>query len=61
MDNQGMSEPSISVILRPGIGFTFDVIVRDLRGESRHRVTIEANEVQSWAKIGAEPSIASRP
>jgi ribosomal protein S16 len=56
MDNQGMSEPSISVILRPGIGFTFDVIVRDLRGESRHRVTIEANEVQSWAKIGAEPS-----
>jgi hypothetical protein len=56
MDNQGISEPSISVIPRPGSGFTFDVIIRDARGESRHRVTIAANEVQSWAKLGAAPS-----
>jgi hypothetical protein len=32
------------------------VIVRDLHGESRHRVTIEANEAERWAKLGAEPS-----
>ena len=40
----------------PGSGFTFDVIVGDLRGESQHRVTIEANEAERWAKLGAEPS-----
>src|ERR1700733_8392640 len=34
-----------------GRGFTFDVIVHDLRGESRRRVTIEANEVLRWRKI----------
>ncbi len=51
-----MSEPSISVTPRPGGGFTFDVIVRDPRGESRHRVTIEANEAERWAKLGAAPS-----
>ena len=49
-----MSAPWVTVTPCPGSGFTFDVIVRDLRGG--HRVTIEANEVQSWAKIGAEPS-----
>ena len=32
------------------------MIVRDLRGESRHRVTIEANEAERWAELGAEPS-----
>ena len=51
-----MSEPSVSVTPHPGSGFTFDVIVRDLRGESRHRVTIEASEAERWAKLGAEPS-----
>jgi hypothetical protein len=39
-----------------GRGFTFDVIVHDLRGESRRRVTIEANEAQRWKKLGAAPS-----
>ena len=39
-----------------GSGFTFDVIVRDLRGESRRRVTIEANEAEHGAKLGAAPS-----
>jgi hypothetical protein len=51
-----MSGPSVTVTPCPGGGFTFDVIVRDLRGESRHRATIEANEAERWAKLGAEPS-----
>ena len=51
-----MSEPSVTVTPCPGSGFTFDVIVRDLRDESRHRVTIEANEAERWAKFAAEPS-----
>ena len=51
-----MSEPSISVTPHPNGELIFDVIVRDTRGESRHRVTIEANEAQRWAKLGAEPS-----
>ncbi len=51
-----MSEPSVSVTPCRGSEFTFDVIVRDLRGESRHRVTIEADEAERWAKLGAEPS-----
>jgi hypothetical protein len=51
-----MSEPSVTVTPCPGSGFTFDVIVRDLRGESRHRVAIGANEAGRWTKLGAEPS-----
>jgi hypothetical protein len=50
-----MSEPSVTVTPGPDSGFTFDVIVRDLSGESRHRVTIEANEAERWAKLGAAP------
>jgi hypothetical protein len=52
-----MSEPSVSFTSDPsGGGLVFDVIVRDPRGESRHRVTIEANNAERWAKLGAEPS-----
>jgi hypothetical protein len=52
-----MSEPSVSVTSDPsGRGLIFDVIVRDPRGESRHRVTIQADEARRWAKFGAEPS-----
>jgi hypothetical protein len=51
-----MSEPSVTVTPCRGSGFTFDVIVRDLRGESQHRVTIEADEAERWAQLGAEPS-----
>ncbi len=51
-----MSEPSISVTRDPGGGLTFDVIVHDGRGESQHRVTIEADEAERWAGLGAEPS-----
>jgi hypothetical protein len=49
-----MSEPSISVTPHPGSGITFDVIVRDAHGESRHRVTIQADEARRWAEFGAE-------
>jgi hypothetical protein len=50
-----MSDPSISVTPHPGAKLTFDVIVRDARGESRHRVTIGADEARRWAELGAEP------
>ena len=50
-----MSEPSISVIPDAHAGLTFDVIVRDARGESRHRVTIGAEEARRWAKLGGGP------
>ena len=52
-----MSEPSVTVTPRRGSGFTFDVIVHEPGGESRHRVTIEANEAERWAKLCAEPSL----
>jgi hypothetical protein len=51
-----MSEPSVSVTPDPSGGLIFDVMVRDARGESRHRVTIQADEVRRWARFGAEPS-----
>ena len=35
---------------------TFDVVVRDARGESRHRVTMQADEARRWARLGAEPA-----
>lgn len=54
-----MSKPSISVTPHPGAGITFDVIVRDGRGESRHRVTIGADEAQRWTELGAEPPRAA--
>ena len=50
-----MSDPSISVTPHPGAKLTFDVIVRDARGESRHRVTIGADEARRWVELGAEP------
>ncbi len=51
-----MSDPSISVTPRPGGGLTFDVIVRDAHGESRHRVAIGPDEGRRWAELGAEPA-----
>ena len=51
-----MSEPSISVTRDPGGGLTFDVIVHDGSGESRHRVTIEADEAGALGQVRAEPS-----
>jgi hypothetical protein len=51
-----MSAPSVSVTPRPGGRLVFDVIVRDTLGESRHQVTMQANEAGRWAKLGAEPA-----
>jgi hypothetical protein len=51
-----MREPSISVTPHPGGELTFDVIVRDAHGESRHRVTIQADDARRWAELGAEPA-----
>ena len=53
-----MSQPSISVTARPEDGLTFDAIVRDAGGESRHRVTIQADEARRWAELGVEPARA---
>jgi hypothetical protein len=50
------SAPSILVTPGPGGRLVFDVIVRDARDESRHRVTIQADEAERWAKLGAEPA-----
>jgi hypothetical protein len=51
-----MSSPVIFVSPDPAHALTFDAIVRDARGESRHRVTMQADEARRWAKLGAEPS-----
>jgi hypothetical protein len=51
-----MSNVVISVAPDPGRALTFDVVIGDARGESRHRVTIEAADAARWAKLGADPS-----
>ncbi len=37
---------------------TFDVVVRDARSESRHRVTVSADDVARFSKHGADPARA---
>jgi hypothetical protein len=37
---------------------TFDVLVRDSRGESRHRVTVSPSDAARFAKLGADPARA---
>ena len=51
-----MSDIEISVTPDPAHALTFDVVVRDALGESRHRVTMQTDEAKRWAKLGAEPS-----
>jgi hypothetical protein len=51
-----MSEPSVSATPDPGGGLIFDLIVRDERGQSRHRVTMQADETERWIELGAEPA-----
>jgi hypothetical protein len=51
-----MNSPAISVTPDPAHAATFDVVVRDARGESRHRLTMQADEAGRWAKFGADPS-----
>ena len=56
VSNQSMSAITISVSPAPVHRLTFDVVVRDARGESRHKVTMQTAEAERWAKLGAEPS-----
>jgi hypothetical protein len=51
-----MSDVAISVLGDPAGALTFDVVVRDARSQSRHRVTIEADDAARWARLGAGPS-----
>jgi hypothetical protein len=51
-----MSEPSVTVTSRPGEGSVYDVIIRDARGESRHQVTMQADELARWTRLASEPS-----
>ena len=37
---------------------TFEVVVRDARSESRHRVTVSVDDKARFAKLGAEPARA---
>jgi hypothetical protein len=38
---------------------TFDVVVRESRGESRHRVTVSPRDAAWFAKLGADPARAA--
>ena len=51
-----MSEHAILITPDPAHALTFDVVVRDARGESRHRLTVDADDAARWAKLGAGPS-----
>src|SRR5262249_7424860 len=51
-----MTSTTVSVTPDPTHALTFDVVVRDARGESRHRVTMQAEEAGRWARFDAEPS-----
>jgi hypothetical protein len=51
-----MSGAKIFLTPVPGNALTFDVTVRDGRGESRHLVTIKPDEAKLWSEFGAEPS-----
>ena len=51
-----MSEHAILITPDPAHALTFDVVVRDARGESRHQVTVDADDAARWAKLGANPA-----
>lgn len=51
-----MNDVAISVLADPASALTFDVVVRDASGESRHKVTIGAGDAARWASLGAEPA-----
>jgi hypothetical protein len=50
------SDQTISVTPDPAEALTFNVVVRDARSESRHRVTIQADYAARWAGLGAGPA-----
>jgi hypothetical protein len=51
-----MSDFVISVIPNPARALAFDVIIKDPGGESRHEVTMSAEDAAAFAKLGADPS-----
>lgn len=51
-----MSDVTISVMPDTARRLSFEVVIRDIHGESRHRVTMQADEAERWAGLGAEPS-----
>jgi hypothetical protein len=51
-----MSRHVIVTTPDPARALTFNVIVRDARGESRHQVTMQADEAARWARLSAGPS-----
>ncbi len=51
-----MGDPAISVRADPARPLAFNVIVRDSRGESRHRVTISGEDAARWERAGASPA-----
>ena len=50
------NDPTISVIADPVRALTFDVVLRDARSETRHRVTMSADEASRWTRLGADPA-----
>jgi hypothetical protein len=56
MAARSMKDLAISVLADPARALTFDVVVRDAGGESRHRVAFGADDAARWARLGASPS-----
>jgi hypothetical protein len=53
-----MSNLAISVSRDPAHALAFDVVIRDARGESRHSVTMSAEDAARFARLGADPARA---
>lgn len=50
-----MSDLSVSVSPDPAQALAFDVVVRDGRSKSRHRVTLSAEDAGRFAELEADP------
>jgi hypothetical protein len=50
-----MSNLAISLRPDPAHALAFDVVVGDARRESRHRVTVSAEDAARFARLGADP------
>jgi hypothetical protein len=50
------NDRSIAVAPDPAGALTFAVVVSDARSESRHRVTMSAEDAARWSMLGADPA-----